>query len=134
MEFAKLLAKHNFHWANTMSTDVGWLIQEHNIQGTNISCGYMNEHKNDETFDVLRYNACEKFALDLLKHTDSKYYYMPVERKVSTTSNYKNNSTNSTATTSSSKPAEKVDSSKINTSNLNVEPKNVEKKNLIMNA
>lgn len=145
MEFNKILAKHNFHWANTVSTDVGWLIQEHNIQGTNISCGYMNEHKDDETLDVLRYDACEKFALDLLRHTNGNDYYMPVEKKVSTTnnSNYKGNTSNSTTTTSSSTatttpvsstPAstvEKVDSSKIDISKVKTESTQSEKKNPI---
>lgn len=98
LEFEHILAKHNFNWVNTMSTDVGVLIQDYAIQGTNISCGYVNEHKDDENLHVLRYDASEKFALNILKHTDGEFYYMPIALKKTTT-------TGSTTTTSGTNTA-----------------------------
>ena len=77
-EFEKLLCKYNFHWTNTVSTDVGALIQRHFTQGVNISCGYNNEHTNDEILHVLRYDNSEKFAMELLKLTNNKFYYMDI--------------------------------------------------------
>lgn len=97
-EFAKILAKYNFHWTKTVSTDVGHLIQEHGIQGTNISCAYMNEHTEDETFNVLRYKTCEKFAMEILKLTDGKQYGMFIDKKFTTTTTT-TNTTTSTSTT-----------------------------------
>lgn len=47
-EFEKLLCKYNFHWINTVSTDVGELIKANYVQGVNISCGYSNEHTDKE--------------------------------------------------------------------------------------
>lgn len=99
LELDHILSKHNFHWINTMSTDVGVLIQDYSIQGTNISCGYTNEHKDDENLHVLRYDASEKFALDILKYTDGDYFYMPVTVKKTV-----NTSTTSTTTTSGTSP------------------------------
>lgn len=101
-EFEKLLCKYNFHWTNTVSTDVGALIQRHFTQGVNISCGYSNEHTNDEILHVLRYDNSEKFAMELLKLTNNKFYYMdittttynkPVPKAV--TSGYSNSSNTS---------------------------------------
>ena len=77
-EFEKLLCKYNFHWTNTVSTDVGALIQRHFTQGVNISCGYNNEHTNDEILHVLRYDNSEKFAMELLTLTNNKFYYMDI--------------------------------------------------------
>ena len=99
LELDHILAKHNFHWINTTSTDVGVLIQDYCIQGTNISCGYTNEHKDDENLHVLRYDASEKFALSILKYTDGDYFYMPVTLK-----KIVNTSTTSTTTTSGTSP------------------------------
>ena len=77
-EFEKLLCKYNFHWINTVSTDVGELIKANYIQGVNISCGYSNEHTDKEVLHILRYKNSEKFALELLKKTDGKFYYMDI--------------------------------------------------------
>ena len=94
LEFDPVLARYNFVWARTVSTDVGVLIQKYAIQGTNISCGYNLEHTNTEILDVLRYGTCEKFALGILKVTDGKKYYMPIKTTTNSTSN-----TSSTKTT-----------------------------------
>ena len=93
LEFNKILAKYNFVWANTVSTDVGVLVQKYGIQGTNIACAYMNEHKDNETLNVLRYETCEKFAMSILAKTNGTYYYMPIEKR-----SYSNTSTTSTST------------------------------------
>ena len=114
MEFDHVLARYNFVWARTVSTDVGVLIQKYAIQGTNISCGYNLEHTNTEILDVLRYRTCEKFALGILKVTDGKKYYMPIKTTTSSTSN-----TSSTKTTQPTVAKKDSDEKKSTTTGTN---------------
>ena len=108
LEFNKILAKYNFVWANTVSTDVGVLVQKYGIQGTNIACGYMNEHKDNETLNVPRYETCEKFAMSILTRTNGYYYYMPIEKKIYSNTSTTSTSTASTSTSTSNKPTTSV--------------------------
>ena len=117
---APILARYNFIWADTISTDVGVLIQKYGIQGTNISCGYMNEHRDNETLNVLRYETCEKFAMSILSKTNDVYYHMPIEKKY--------NQSTSTAV----KPSNNVTTTSTTASNSTIKPIAIdtEKKNI----
>jgi putative aminopeptidase FrvX len=132
-EFAKILAKYNFHWTKTVSTDVGHLIQEHGIQGTNISCAYQNEHTEEETFNILRYGTCEKFAMEILKLTDGNIYGMFIEKKttVSNTTTTNTTATTTSATTTTANKKEEVTATFPVTSTTEKKSSNVATKNNI---
>lgn len=118
-EFEKLLCRHNFNWTNTVSTDIGYLTERHMIQGTNISCGYKNEHTDKETFNILRYENSERFAMAILKLTDNKYYPLDIPVKVvNTASNYSSTLTNSVTNTTSTKSVESSSTVKSNSNTI----------------
>ena len=80
-----ILFKYNFKWVDTVSTDIGFLVPRHGIQGTNISCGYLNEHMNTEFLNHKRYDTCQKFGMEILKKTNGKVFKIegdiPLEKK-----------------------------------------------------
>lgn len=100
LELEKLICKYNFNWVSTVSTDIGYLTERHETQGTNMSCGYKDEHTEKETLNVLRYMTSEKLGLAILKKTDNKYYPLKVKRTATTSTTNTSTATNSTSSAS----------------------------------
>lgn len=61
-----LLNKYNFRFADCVLTDVGELVKLTGVQGSNISCGYYNEHSNEEFLILDEYLNTEKFVKELI--------------------------------------------------------------------
>ena len=83
----------------------------------------MNEHRDNETLNVLRYETCEKFAMSILSKTNDVYYYMPIEKKY-------NQTTGTTGT--AAKPSNNVTTTSTTASNSTIKPVAIdtEKKNI----
>jgi len=62
------LEKYGYQWQRTMFTDVGHLKSHHMVDFCcmNISCGYYDEHTNNERLNVAQYQNAINFATELL--------------------------------------------------------------------
>lgn len=62
------LKEHNFKFTRTIYTDVGELKASHKVNFccVNISCGYYNEHSNQEFLKISEFNNSYNFASKLL--------------------------------------------------------------------
>lgn len=95
-EFQPLLDAYGYKYTRTVSTDVGFLVGAIDIQGTNISCGYYNEHSNNEVLNTLQYDNAEQFGFSLLRTTTNKKYTIEQKKYVPPTYTPKPYTTNST--------------------------------------
>ena len=102
-ELEPILADYDYKFIRTVSTDVGFLVGALDIQGTNISCGYYNEHSNEEVLNTVHYDNAEQFGFALLRKTSGKKYPIAQKKYVPVVyNNYKSSSTNSVSQTNSS--------------------------------
>lgn len=87
-EFKKLckpyLKDHNFKFTRTIYTDVGELKSSHKVDFccVNISCGYYNEHTNNEYLKITEFNNSYIFASKLLTNLGNKKQYHKYEDKI----------------------------------------------------
>lgn len=77
-ELAHILDEYNYDWEYCVYTDVGELVDALGIQGVNISCGYKNEHSDEEILRISWYENAELFAFALLEQTEGKVYKIDV--------------------------------------------------------
>lgn len=69
-----ILTEYGFHWEDCMFTDVGELVGMNGKQGVNISCGYYNEHSDNEILNINQYMNSEAFAFEILKKVQGTVY------------------------------------------------------------
>lgn len=73
-EISPILRAYAMDFNRGICTDVGEIVIETGIQGCNVSCGYLNEHRDNEVLNIKWYNNAESFGLNLLRYTDGKRY------------------------------------------------------------
>lgn len=73
-EFKHILDKHSHTFRKTVYTDIGVLCDMFGIQGTNVSCGYYNEHSDSEVLNISEFDKACEFAMELLEYTEGRAY------------------------------------------------------------
>lgn len=67
-EATPIMAQYGYSEAWGIGTDIGVLAEELQVSGVNISCGYYNEHTNNETTVIPELQNCLDFMESLLKN------------------------------------------------------------------
>ena len=68
------LKKYGYGFCRCMCTDVGDLVYYLDIQGVNISCGYYNEHFDDEKLSISQYDNAQDFAFEVLNKMAGEFH------------------------------------------------------------
>ena len=87
---SKTLSTFGFAFTTTILTDVGELVGDYGIQGTNISCGYYDEHSDQERLNVSQFQNSIAFARSVLEVMDGKKHEIkqPARKKYGYASYY----------------------------------------------
>lgn len=75
------LSTFGFAFTTTILTDVGDLVGNFGIQGTNISCGYYREHSNSECLNVKQFENSIAFAKEVLTIMDGEKHTITQQPK-----------------------------------------------------
>lgn len=62
-----ILKKYNYEWQRCIYTDVGEISQATNLCAVNISCGYFNEHCENEVLSINHFINAINFAVEILQ-------------------------------------------------------------------
>lgn len=124
-ELQHILDAYEYKFTRTISTDVGFLVGAIDIQGTNISCGYYNEHTNEEILNINQYENAESFGIALLRQTSGKKYTIEQKKYVAPVYNSRNYSNAYSTNSTVGKPLNVVKGGKTTNSNTHLFEKEV---------
>ena len=69
-----LMDKYNYELCEGVFTDIGIMSNALDISGVNISCGYYNEHTNNETCIIKELENCLNFMYEIITTVPNKKY------------------------------------------------------------
>ena len=78
-----LVAKYSYEYTKCLYTDIGVLAANTSLCAVNISCGYINEHYENEVISIPHFINAIAFADELIRNLELKRWDLFIEPEVS---------------------------------------------------